>query len=572
MERLKHQILLEILRKNNKITPAQFEDGMSYLEEGKNPIEQLLNDDVLSHKDLYDAYTEYTNAPHIDVDNVEINIDPNDYFGSNLMTQYAFLPIYQFNDGAILVGAVDPTNPELLQILVTVLGNNYQILKISKDKLEYYFSVYKAQEATKNALKSIQTPEDSEEGKNNNNPEIASSPAARFVESIIEEAVNIGASDIHIEPNENNVAVRYRIDGDLHQKSSFSTDFFPSISTRIKILADIDIAEKRIPQDGHISQMVGKDRYDFRVSTLPTIHGEKFVIRVLDKRIFSLSLKELNFSKTVNETIERILHHPHGIILLTGPTGSGKTTTLYSFLRELNKPTVNIVTIEDPVEFSMDGVNQIQVNNKADLTFATSLRSILRQDPDIIMVGEIRDEETAQIAIRAAITGHLVLSTLHTNEAPGAVTRLVDMGVPSYLVSDALVAVISQRLLKRLCPHCRKPVTTTVEQRRVLGLKDDITIYEKNGCPYCNGTGYKGRFAVHEIMYMNDELRDVVAKGDASIEEIRDTAIEKAGMNTLINAAKKHVLSGETSYQDLISMIVTEERETITKRSQTIKK
>ena len=572
MERLKHQILLEILRKNNKITPAQFEDGMSYLEEGKNPIEQLLNDDVLSHKDLYDAYTEYTNAPHIDVDNVEINIDPNDYFGSNLMTQYAFLPIYQFNDGAILVGAVDPTNPELLQILATVLGNNYQILKISKDKLEYYFSVYKAQEATKNALKSIQTPEDSEEGKNNNNPEIASSPAARFVESIIEEAVNIGASDIHIEPNENNVVVRYRIDGDLHEKSTFSTDFFPSISTRIKILADIDIAEKRIPQDGHISQMVGKDRYDFRVSTLPTIHGEKFVIRVLDKRIFSLSLKELNFSKTVNETIERILHHPHGIILLTGPTGSGKTTTLYSFLRELNKPTVNIVTIEDPVEFSMDGVNQIQVNNKADLTFATSLRSILRQDPDIIMVGEIRDEETAQIAIRAAITGHLVLSTLHTNEAPGAVTRLVDMGVPSYLVSDALVAVISQRLLKRLCPHCRKPVTTTVEQRRVLGIKDDITIYEKNGCPYCNGTGYRGRFAVHEIMYMNDELRDVVAKGDASIEEIRDTAIEKAGMNTLINAAKKHVLSGETSYQDLISMIVTEERETITKRSQTIKK
>ena len=565
MDKIKNQILLEILRKNNKITPAQFDDGEMYLEENKNPIEELLKSEALTHADLYEAFSEYCNAPHIDLDNVEVNIDVNDYFGTSILNQYGFIPVYRFSSGLMLIGAVDPTNPELNQILTATLGNNYQLLKISKDKLENYFSIYKAQEATKTALKSIQVAEDTEV-KDNTNPDIASSPAARFVESIIEEAVNIGASDIHIEPNENNVVVRYRIDGDLHEKSTFSTDFFPSISTRIKILADIDIAEKRIPQDGHISQMVGKDRYDFRVSTLPTIHGEKFVIRILDKRIFSLSLKELNFSKTVNETIDRILHHPHGIILLTGPTGSGKTTTLYSFLRELNKPTVNIVTIEDPVEFSMDGINQIQVNNKADLTFATSLRSILRQDPDIIMVGEIRDEETAQIAIRAAITGHLVLSTLHTNEAPGAVTRLVDMGVPSYLVSDALVAVISQRLLKRLCPHCRKPVTTTPEQRKVLGLKENTTIYEKNGCPYCNGTGYKGRFAVHEIMYMNDELRDIVSKGDASIEDIRDAAIQKAGMTTLINSAKRYVLNGETSYYDLIGMIVSEDRETFKKR------
>lgn len=566
MDKIKNQILLEILRKNNKITPAQFDDGMMYLEEGKNPLEELLKADSIKRSSIYDAFTEYCNAPHIDLDNVEVNIDVNEYFGTSILNQYGFIPIYRFNSGLMLVGSIDPTNPELNQILTASLGNNYQLLKISKDKLDNYFSIYKAQEATKTALKSIQVVDDNDANKSDNNPDIASSPAARFVESIIEEAVNIGASDIHIEPNENNVVVRYRIDGDLHEKSTFNTDFFPSISTRIKILADIDIAEKRIPQDGHISQMVGKERYDFRVSTLPTIHGEKFVIRILDKRIFSLSLKELNFSKTVNETINRILHHPHGIILLTGPTGSGKTTTLYSFLRELNKPTVNIVTIEDPVEFSMEGINQIQVNNKADLTFATSLRSILRQDPDIIMVGEIRDEETAQIAIRAAITGHLVLSTLHTNEAPGAVTRLVDMGVPSYLVSDALVAVISQRLLKRLCPHCRKPVQTTVEQKRVLGLKEHATIYEKNGCPYCNGTGYRGRFAVHEIMYMNDELRDIVAKGDASIEDIRNAAIEKAGMTTLINSAKRYVLNGETSYQDLISMIVSEDRETIKKR------
>ena len=294
---------------------------------------------------------------------------------------------------------------------------------------------------------------------------------------------------------------------------------------------------------------------------MPTIHGEKFAIRILDKTIFSLSLGELNFSDEANATIEKILHHPHGIILLTGPTGSGKTTTLYSFLRELNKPNVNIVTIEDPVEYSMDHINQIQINNKADLTFASALRSILRQDPDIIMVGEIRDEETAQIAIRAAITGHLVLSTLHTNEAPGAITRLIDMGVPAYLVSDAIVAVISQRLMKKLCPRCKKPVKTTPEQRHALGLKEDVTIYEPNGCPYCNGTGYKGRLAVHEIMYMNNALREVVSKPDTTVEEIRDVAISKAEMTPLFESAKKYVLDGKTSYFDLLSLVVSEERE-----------
>ncbi len=561
MEKLKSQIILEILRKNNKITPAEFDDASNVLEAGENPIDKLIEQNIVKQEDVFEAYNEYTNTPYIELANVQINIQVNEYFGTNILLQYDFIPLYLFKDGLMLIGAVDPTNPELLQILSASLGNKYQLLRISHEQLEDYFNVYKAQEASKTALKSIQKNDLTKLSQTNNNPEIASSPAARFVQSTIEEAVNMGASDIHIEPYENKVVVRYRIDGDLHENSSFSMESFPSIATRIKILADIDIAEKRIPQDGHITQMIGNEKYDFRVSTLPTIHGEKFVIRILDKKVFSLSLKQLNFTKEVNETIDKMLHHPHGIILLTGPTGSGKTTTLYSFLRELNKPTVNIVTIEDPVEFGMDGINQIQVNNKADLTFATSLRSILRQDPDIIMVGEIRDEETAEIAIRAAITGHLVLSTLHTNEAPGAVTRLIDMGVPSYLVSDALVGVVSQRLLKRLCPHCRRPVKTTPEQRRVLGLKEDKTIYEAVGCPYCNGTGYRGRFAVHEIMYMNDELREVVAKGDATIDDVRHVALTKAGMKPILNAAKQRVLNGETTYDDLMGMIVTDERE-----------
>ena len=567
MNKVKSRLVLELLRRQGKISPAQFEDASVNIDNNLDPFEILINDLVITKKDYQKALVMYSNAPYVDLDSVEIKVDVTKFFGLDLLGQYKFIPIYQFKDGLMIIGAVNPTDPLLIQILYANLGDRYQIVKVGTEQLEAYLNIFRAAENTRSALRSIQNNGTAEDGmKRGMSADVANSPAVRFIDSVLEEAVKIGASDIHIEPSEDKVAVRYRIDGDLHEKSTFDINFFPAVSTRIKILADIDIAEKRIPQDGHITQFIGGEKCDFRVSTLPTIHGEKFVIRVLDQKLFSMSLAELNFSKEVNETIDKILHHPHGIILLTGPTGSGKTTTLYSFLRELNKPTVNIVTIEDPVEYSFKGINQIQVNNKAELTFAASLRSILRQDPDIIMVGEIRDEETAQIAIRAAITGHLVLSTLHTNEAPGAVTRLIDMGVPSYLVSDALVAVISQRLLKRLCPHCRKPVSATAEQKKVLGLKGDTIIYEKNGCPYCNNTGYKGRLAVHEIMYLNDELRDVIAKGDASIEEIRDAAIKQAGMKPIFNAAKNCVLKGETAYNDLISMIVNEERENITKK------
>ena len=560
MNIIRYRIVLDILRRDNKITPAQYDDGLNYIEAGQDPLETFLNESILSRSEISRAYEIYYNSPYVDLDSIEIKVEVSKYFGLDLLSEYHFIPVYEFQDGLMIVGVVNPHDPMLLQILNATLIHGYELVKVSKEKFEAYLNIFKATEQARNALKSIQD-NGQKAKKEKTNDDIANSPAVRFIDSTLEEAVKVGASDIHVEPNERNVIVRYRIDGDLHEKSTFDMSSFPAISTRIKILSNIDIAEKRIPQDGHITKEIGNEKYDFRVSTLPTIHGEKFVIRVLDKKIFSLSLAELNFSKEVNEEIGKILHHPHGIILLTGPTGSGKTTTLYSFLRELNKPTVNIITVEDPVEYSMEGVNQIQVNPKADLTFATSLRSILRQDPDIIMVGEIRDEETAQIAIRAAITGHLVLSTLHTNDAPGAVTRLIDMGIPSYLVSDAMVAVISQRLIKRLCPHCKKPVLPTPEQRRSLNIKPDIRIYEKNGCPYCNGTGYRGRLAVHEIMYLNENLKDIIAKEDISIDELREAAIKEAHMVPLLQAAKNYVIKGETSYSDLMSMLISEERE-----------
>jgi type IV pilus assembly protein PilB len=294
--------------------------------------------------------------------------------------------------------------------------------------------------------------------------------------------------------------------------------------------------------------------YDFRLSTLPTVYGEKFVIRVLDKTTFSLTRQELGFRQEANAVIDKILSHPHGLVLLTGPTGCGKSTSLYCFLKEVNKSDVNIVTVEDPVEYSMNGVNQIQVNPKADLTFATALRSILMQDPDIIMVGEIRDEETAQMAVRAAITGHLVFSTLHTNDATGAVARLTDMGANGYLVADALVGVISQRLVKKLCPICKMKHKTTAEENEMLGLSSSVEIFEPKGCKACNFSGYKGRMAVNEIMYVNDKIKAEINK-NSSAEKLREVAKEN-GLIELFESCKNTVLDGDTSISEFININV----------------
>ena len=317
-------------------------------------------------------------------------------------------------------------------------------------------------------------------------------------------------------------------------------------------MAGINIAERRIPQDGRINMVINGKEYDFRVSTLPTVYGEKFVIRILDKTTFNFTRSELGFTAAENAVVDKVLNTPHGIVLLTGPTGCGKTTTLYSFLKEINHPKVNVVTVEDPVEYTLHGVNQTQVNVKANMTFATALRSILRQDPDIIMIGEIRDEETAQIAIRAAITGHLVFSTLHTNDAPGAVIRLEDMGITDYLVADAVVGVIAQRLVKRLCPACKKRAKTNAREMEMMGITEPVTICRPQGCQFCNHTGYKGRIAVHEIMYLNEELKNAIAD-KVSLDKLRELAKEN-GMVPLFDACKQYVLKGVTSIQELMGL------------------
>ncbi len=385
------------------------------------------------------------------------------------------------------------------------------------------------------------------------NDEVDNSPIVLLVNKIIEQAVNERASDIHIEALEDQVRVRYRIDGAMQEVMRYPKDLQSAIVARIKIVSGMNISEKRAPQDGRMTLVFNRVEYDLRVSSLPTTFGEKVVMRIASKSGLNKEKSELGFQEEELKRFDDILKNPHGIILVTGPTGSGKSTTLYTVLNELNGGDVNIITVEDPVEADVDGINQVQVNEKAGLTFASALRSILRQDPDIIMIGEIRDEETASIAVKAAITGHLVVSTLHTNSAASTVTRLEDMGIEPYMVADSVVGIIAQRLVRRICPKChvQKQMTDTDKFRLRLRGDSHPMIYEpsESGCAYCNNSGYRGRIGVYEIMPITPTLREVISRGGGA-EEIQKTAL-KEGLTTLRLGAAKLVLKGVTSISEV---------------------
>lgn len=382
--------------------------------------------------------------------------------------------------------------------------------------------------------------------------DISDAPIVQLVRSLIEQAVRQRASDIHIEALESNVRVRYRIDGALYERMVYDNSLLPAISTRIKIMGGMDISEKRKPQDGRMTVMVDRREYDIRISSIPTVHGEKIVMRISSKLNLTREIKELGLDSVEMETLQHMLAKPYGILFVTGPTGSGKSTTLYTALSALNKEQVNIVTVEDPVEADIEGINQIQVNNKVDLTFASALRSILRQDPDIIMIGEIRDKETASIAVQASITGHLVVSTMHTNNAVGTLNRIADMGIARYLVADAIIGVIAQRLVRKLCPHCRQKRPATDKEKRILRRSEaeQTEVYEPVGCKLCNNTGYFGRTGVFEIMEVSDDMRRLIAE-NASTEEMI-AAAKQGGMRTLRENGIRYVLDGTTSISEML--------------------
>ncbi|MEK6684363.1 MAG: type II secretion system ATPase GspE [Nitrospirota bacterium] len=473
--------------------------------------------------------------------------------------RYEILPIREEN-GRVMMAAANPLHLAALDDARALLGRDVQaVLVPAKAILHCINQVYDRVSDTAQQViedlsaesldllaSELQEPVDLLEATDE-------APIIRLVNSTLFQAVKDRASDIHIEPFERDLEIRYRIDGILYKILSPPKRFQSSIISRVKIMAGLNIAEKRLPQDGRIGIKIAGRDVDIRVSVIPTAHGERVVLRLLDKSTSLLNLEDIGLTVEERQTLLHLIQLSHGIVLVTGPTGSGKTTTLYSALSRINSPDKNIITIEDPIEYQLKGIGQMQVNPKINLTFANGLRSILRQDPDVIMVGEIRDAETAEIAIHASLTGHLVFSTLHTNDTAGAITRLIDMGIEPFLVSSSVAAIIAQRLVRCVCPHCRQAYTPVPEELAKLGFKTGParpTFYRATGCAECMRTGYHGRTGIYEILLINDEIRQMIlAKTDSN--QIKNRAIEK-GMRTLRDDGARKVVNGITTLEEIL--------------------
>ncbi len=498
----------------------------------------------------------------------ERRIDPDiiNLVSEDILRKNSIMP-FEFKHGYPNVLRVAMSNPlDYLAIDDIAIVTNFQIepaVSTSQDIAaaidKYYGNIEAlkvAQRYTQERDSLIKVDQQEQEAASD---EVDNAPIVVLVRSIIEQGIRQRASDIHIEPLQDDLRVRYRIDGVLNKGRRYSLTLMSAIIARIKIISGMDISEKRRPQDGRITLTVGRDDYDIRSSVIPTLYGEKIVLRIAAKDGFTRNKKELGFTDEELVRFDKMITQPYGLILITGPTGSGKSTTLYTMVNALNKEGVNLITIEDPVEAQIDGVNQVQVNEKIDLTFAAALRSILRQDPDIIMIGEIRDEETAGIAVKASITGHLVASTLHTNSAAGTITRMIDMGVEAYLLSEALVGVIAQRLVRRLCPDCRQKREATETEKHVLGYPSSkhLQVYEPVGCVKCNDTGYSGRIGVYEILQASTRIREAIRKKWPT-EAVAEIA-ESEGMKPLKMRAIELVFEGVTSVDELVRISIDED-------------
>ena len=517
--------------------------------------EMLVELGYISQQKINEVLCEQLDIAFVDLRLQEPDEKVYDLVPEDILQKYTLLPLKFEDNGAIQVAMADPMNFLAMDDVSIVTGKQVTpVLANAVDIRATIDKLYGRQQA-KNIAELYKKEQGIVEGdsieEKLRKEEVESAPIVQLVNSVIEQAVRQRASDIHIEPFDKMIRVRYRVDGALREVIQYDKSLLGAITARLKIMSGMDISEKRKPQDGRITHEVDHREYDIRVSNLPTVYGEKIVMRLASKEGFKKQKSELGLSPEDLEKFDAILKNPHGIILVTGPTGSGKSTTLYTALSALNSDEVNIITVEDPVEANIDGVNQVQVNNRADLTFANSLRSILRQDPDIIMIGEIRDSETAEIAVRASITGHLVVSTLHTNSTANSISRLVDMGVEPYLISDSLVGIIAQRLVRRLCT-CKKPKTASEEEMRELGVpaEEPVTIYEPCGCKLCDNTGYLGRVGIYEIMTITPKLKSMITSGTTA-DEIKEQAIQE-GMHTLKAAAAASVLSGTTSYAEMV--------------------
>ena len=519
-------------------------------ETGKRLGEVIVENGLMSEFDILRAVSSQYDYPIIDLTSIEVDPKATALLNQKFCEDNVVLPIGFDNDN-LVVAIDDPMNITIEDELQFQTGYQITLMLATHTSI---IDAIKVNYGKENAAKAAQElgedfAKDGEEEDSEISDAVNSAPVVKLVNSMIDYAIRAGSSDIHIEPLEDRVRVRIRIDGVMQEVMSNPLSARDAITTRIKILGGMNIAEKRIPQDGRITTEINGEPVDMRVSILPTVTGEKTVIRILAKNDANLNRKWLGISDHNNDLINKIIKVPQGICLISGPTGSGKTTTLYTLLAEKNTPEVNIITVEDPVEIKIPGLNQVQVNAKAGMTFASGLRSILRQDPDIILVGEIRDGETAEIAMRAAITGHLVFSTIHTNDAVSSINRLIDMGLEPYMVSTALVGVVSQRLVRRICTNCREAITPDEYDVDTLRLEPGQKIYKGKGCSECNEKGYKGRIAIHEIVVMTKKMKALLEKR-ASEEDMRQLAVTE-GTQMLQESARALVLEGITTVDEL---------------------
>ena len=496
------------------------------------------------------------------VDLAEYQIDPTAaaLLSEQVARRYRALPI-GFEDDHLVVAMSDPANVFALDDIRTITGMEVKPVVATSGDIEAAIRKYGQfdQSVEEISNEASSQADDGAVDLEELGAAVEDAPIVKLVNMLINQAVSDRASDIHIEPAERDVRIRYRIDGVLHEVMRSPKNIQNGLLSRLKVMADINIAERRVPQDGRISLMVGGKAIDLRVATLPTVYGEKIVIRILDKSSVLLKLSDLGFADKPYETYERAFKKPYGTILVTGPTGSGKSTTLYGTLNIINSPDKNIITVEDPVEYRLAGINQMQVNTKAGLTFASSLRSILRADPDVVLIGEIRDRETALIAMEAALTGHLVLSTLHTNDAPSAITRLIEMDVEPYLVASAVDCVVAQRLARRLCDKCKEPYKPSEAELEAAGFPQEMrseveTLFRPVGCSRCGKTGFRGRMGLYEVMPMSEEIERMAAERRSS-EDIRRLAMSE-GMLTLRTDGLQKARSGATSLDEIFRVVV----------------
>lgn len=542
----------DLLVEAGLITPEQLTKALAVQKKTGDRLGRILiNLGYVTEENIIEVLEFQLGVPHVDLNKMQIDPAAARTIPETLAERYQVIPIKK-EGRRLTLAMVDPTNFYAIDDVRLASGCDVEpVIAAEKEILRAIQETYGVRELVEKAVDQLALASDAGEA----GVEIAEdAPAVSIVNSLIRQAVKDHASDIHIEPQDKGVRVRFRIDGMLREVASFPRPVHNVLVSRIKIMSGMDIAEKRLPQDGRVKFTEAGREIDLRVSTLPTILGEKVVIRLLDQQSAVLDLSALGFSAANMERYQRLVRQAYGMVLVTGPTGSGKTTTLYATLRVLNDLSRNIVTVEDPVEYRLDGINQVQVNHRAGLTFASGLRSILRQDPNVVMVGEIRDRETAEIAIRAALTGHLVLSTLHTNDAAGAVTRLLDMGIEPFLVASSVLGVVAQRLVRLICRECRQSYEPLPEapERLFAGVAptEALVLYRGAGCPRCGYTGYRGRIAIQEVMLLSSRLREAVNRRAGS-DEIASLAREE-GMTTMQEDGLAKARQGLTTVEEVM--------------------